>query len=131
MPLSRPSGGWEQDRTEGEPGESNARALLSAISSPYETRDGRNRRQDRNGFIGSLRTFAPFDLGLVKSKENGCSRVMHACAKVPAVQPRATVKPVLQTAAISAAPYRFEDASRPRLSIFSAFAQAFPLTFRV
>jgi len=29
------SGGWEQDRTEGEPGNSNTRALPSAISSPW------------------------------------------------------------------------------------------------
>jgi len=92
-----------------------------------EARDGRNRRQDRNGFIGSLRTFAPLDLGLVKSKENGRSRAMHACAKVPAMQPRTTVKPVLQTATISAADRR----CKPQFSIFDAFAQAFPLTFRV
>jgi len=35
-------------------------------------------------FIDSLKTFAPLDLGLVKLKENGRSRVVHACAKVPA-----------------------------------------------
>lgn len=43
-------------------------------------------------YIGSLRAFAPLDLGLVKSKESGRPYVVHACAKVRAVQPRAAVK---------------------------------------
>lgn len=112
MPLSRPSGGWKEDRTKGEP----------AAPFPLPTLLRARRAMAETGgkietvLSALLRTFAPLDLGLVKSKESGRSRAVHACAKVPAVQPRATVKPVLQTAAISAAPYRFEDASR--LSIF-------------